>query len=431
MRYLPINNSLFIENRKRFVEQLPENSIAIFQSNDQYPRNGDQYFPFRQQSDLFYLSGIDQEKTILVIAPDCSNEKLREALFLLETNEKIAIYEGHKYTFEEATEISGIENVYWEENFEASLREVLLSAKRVYLNSNEYIKFFSEVPDKNMRFIQSFRENYPLYKVERAAPVLSNLRTIKSEQEIELLRTACYITHKAFERVLKFTKPGVLEFEIESEITHEFMVNRANGHGYAPIIASGKDACVLHYINNDKACKDGDLLLMDFGAEYAHYCADMSRTIPVNGRFTNRQKDCYNAVLRTFRKVSKMLVPGNTAKMVSEAAWSLMEEEMIKLGLFTAADVNNQDKDKPFFKKYFPHGTSHFLGLDVHDVGSYDEPIKPGMVFTCEPGLYIPEENIGIRIENNILVTENEPIDLMENIPIEVDEIEDLMNQKY
>lgn len=428
MRYQPIDNSFFTGNRKRFVEQLPKNSIAIFHSNDQYPRNGDQYFPFRQQSDMFYLTGIDQEKTILILAPDCPNKKLREALFLLETNEKIAIYEGHKYSFDEATEISGIKNVYWEDSFEVSLREVLVNADHVFLNSNEYIKFFSIVPDRNKRFVEKFKADYPLHKVERAAPILTDLRTIKSQQEVDLLQTASNITQKAFERVMRFTRPGAFEFEIEAEITHEFMVNRASGHGYAPIIASGKDACVLHYIKNDKKCNDGDLLLMDFGAEYAHYCADMSRTIPVNGKFTDRQKDCYNAVLRTFKQVSKMLVPGNTAKMVSEEAWKLMEVEMIKLGLFTEADVKNQDKDKPLFKKYFPHGTSHFLGLDVHDVGSYDESIKPGMVFTCEPGLYIPEENIGIRIENNILVTENEPIDLMEKIPIEVEEIEDIMN---
>jgi len=430
MRYLPIDNNLFKNNRKRFIDLLPKNSVAIFLSNDQYPRNGDQFFPFRQQSDFFYLSGIDQEKSILVVAPDALNEKLREAIFLLVTNERIATYDGHKYTREEATEISGIENAYWVDDFETSLRDVLQNAEHVYFNTIEYVKYYNEVPTRNIRFINEFKEKYPLYKLERAAPLLAKLRTIKSDIEIELLRKSCDITRKAFERVLRFTKPGVQEFEVQAEIDHEFIINRANGHGYAPIIASGKNALVLHYIENNDICKDGDLMLMDFGAEYANYSADMSRTIPVNGKFTDRQKDCYNAVLRTFKAVRAFLIPGNTAKMVSEKAWELMETEMIKLGLFTNEDVKNQDKEKPLVKKYFMHGTSHYLGLDVHDVGSYDEPIKPGMVFTCEPGIYIPEENIAIRIENNILVTENGPVDLMENIPIEVEEIESIMNDK-
>ena len=429
MRYHPIDNLLFKYNRKNFIELLPKNSVAIFHSNDQFPRNGDQFFPYRQQSDFFYLTGIDQEKTILIIATDCPNKKLKEALFLMVTNERIATYDGHKYTKEEARKVSGIENTYWLDDFDLSLREVLANANQVFFNMNEYVKLFNEVPDRNQRYIAEFKEKYPLHKVERAAPLLAKLRTIKSEPEIDLLRKACDITKKGFESVLKFTKPGVYEFEIQAEIDHAFTVNRANGHGYAPIMASGKNALVLHYIENNAQCKDGDLLLMDFGAEYANYCADMSRTIPVNGKFTERQKDCYNAVLRTFREVKKMLTPGNTAKMVSEKAWGLMETEMIGLGLFTRDDVKNQDKDKPLYKKYFPHGTSHYLGLDVHDVGSYDEPLKPGMVLTCEPGLYIPDENIGIRIENNILVTENGPVDLMEDIPIEAEEIEELMNR--
>ena len=429
MRYHPIDNLLFKYNRKNFIELLPKNSVAIFHSNDQFPRNGDQFFPYRQQSDFFYLTGIDQEKTILIIATDCPNKKLKEALFLMVTNERIATYDGHKYTKEEARKVSGIENTYWLDDFDLSLREVLANANQVFFNMNEYVKLFNEVPDRNQRYIAEFKEKYPLHKVERAAPLLAKLRTIKSEPEIDLLRKACDITKKGFESVLKFTRPGVYEFEIQAEIDHAFTVNRANGHGYAPIMASGKNALVLHYIENNAQCKDGDLLLMDFGAEYANYCADMSRTIPVNGKFTERQKDCYNAVLRTFREVKKMLTPGNTAKMVSEKAWGLMETEMIGLGLFTRDDVKNQDKDKPLYKKYFPHGTSHYLGLDVHDVGSYDEPLKPGMVLTCEPGLYIPDENIGIRIENNILVTENGPVDLMEDIPIEAEEIEELMNR--
>ncbi len=429
MRYSPIPSIFFEENRKRFAALLPKNSVAIFHSNDQFPRNGDQFYPFRQQSDFFYLTGIDQEKSILVLAPDCPNQKLREALFLMVTNERIATYDGHKYTKEEGSKISGIANAYWLDDFDLSLREVLVNAEQVYFNMNEYVKLFNEVPDRNQRFIREFREKYPLYRLERAAPLLAQLRTIKSKQEIDLLKKACEITGKGFERIMKFTRPGVFEFEIQAEIDHEFTVNRANGHGYAPIVASGKNALVLHYIENNARCEDGDLLLMDFGAEYANYAADMSRTIPVNGRFTQRQKDCYNAVLRTFKAVKEQLVPGNTAKKVSEEAWRLMEEEMIKLGLFTKEDVKNQDKDKPLYKKYFPHGTSHYLGLDVHDVGSYDDPLKPGMVLTCEPAIYIPEENIGIRIENDILVTDNGPVDLMEDIPVEVEEIEDMMNR--
>jgi len=427
MRYPPIDNTLFINNRKRFVEQLPEGSIAIFHSNDQYPRNGDQYFPFRQQSDFFYLTGIDQEKSVLILAPGSDNQKMKEVLFLIETNELIATWEGHKYTKEEAADISGIENVFWENDFEISLREVLVGAKSVFLNANEYVKFNSEVPDKNQRFAKQFKEQYPLYRLERAAPILAQLRTIKSQEEIELMKTACDITKKALERVLRFTKPGVNEFEVQAEIEHEFTTNKANGHGYAPIIASGENACVLHYIENNQECKDGDLLLMDFGAEYANYSADMSRTIPVNGRFSERQKECYNAVLRVFKKTKELYIKGNSINTINGKVNALMEAEMIGLGLFTEDDVKNQDPKNPLFKKYFMHGTSHFLGLDVHDVGMKEESFKPGMVLTCEPGLYIREESIGIRIENDILITDREPVDLMENIPIEVDEIEELM----
>jgi len=428
MRYQPIPDTFFIRNRKRFCELLPKNSVAIFHSNDQFPRNGDQFFPFRQQSDFFYLTGIDQEKTILVIAPDAKNKKLREALFLLVTNERIAIYDGHKFTREEAASVSGIENTYWLDDFELSLREVLQNAEQVFFNTIEYMKYFNEVPTRNLRYVNEFKEKYPLYPLKRSAPLLAKLRSIKSETEVELLKTACDITRKGFERMMRFTRPGVYEFEIQAEIDHEFTINRANGHGYAPIIASGKNALVLHYITNNDRCEDGDLLLMDFGAEYAYYSADMSRTIPVNGKFTPRQKACYNAVLRTFKKCCELFVPGNNAKMVTEEAWKMMEKEMIGLGLFTADDVKNQDKEKPLFKKYLPHGIAHYLGLDVHDVGDPEAPFEPGMVLTCEPGIYIAEENIGIRIENNILVTENEPVDLMADIPIEVEEIESIMN---
>ena len=428
MRYLPINNKLFIENRKRFIEQLPEDSAAIFYSNDQQPRNGDQYFPYRQQSDFFYLTGIDQEKSILLIVPDCKNAKYKEALFLLKTNEQIAIWEGHKYTKEEAKKNSGIENIYWLDEFDIAIKEIMSTTNNIFLNRNEYAKFFPDVEERNHRLGEELKTKFPLHNYHRSAPLLTKLRLIKSDEEIKLLRKACDITKLAFKRVLGNIKPGNYEFEVQANIEHEFTINRANGHGYAPIIASGSNACVLHYIENDKECKDGDLVLFDFGAEYANYSADMSRTIPVNGKFTPRQKECYNAVLNVFKQAKQLYVPGNTINKINDEINKMMETEMIKLGLFTEEDVQKQDKDNPLFKKYFMHGTAHFLGLDVHDVGGKDEELKAGMVLTCEPGIYIPEENIGIRIENDILITNASPIDLMEDIPIEVEEIERIMN---
>lgn len=427
MRYLPINNKLFIYNRKRFVDLLPANSIAIFYSNDQQPRNGDQYFNYRQQSDFFYLTGIDQEKSILIIAPDMKTHKLKETLFILKTNEQIAIWEGHKYTKIDASEISGIENVHWVDDFTLILREIMSLTNDIFLNRNEYSKFFPEVEDRNQRLGNNLKDEFPLHNYHRSAPLLTKLRLIKSDYEIDLMKKASDITNKAFRRVLTTTKPGKFEFEVQAEIDHEFTINRANGHAYAPIVASGKNTCVLHYIENDKECKDGDLLLFDFGAEYANYSADMSRTIPVNSKFSQRQKDCYNAILNVFKQAKKMYVPGNTINFINNNVNSLMEKEMIKLGLFTEDDVKTQDKNNPLYKKYFMHGTAHFLGLDVHDVGSKEEIFQPGMVLTCEPGIYIPEENIGIRIENDILITNETPVDLMEDIPIEVEEIEKLM----
>ena len=428
MRYHPISNTFFVHNRNAFIHKMEKNAVAVFYSNDQCPRNGDQYHPFRQSSDFFYLTGIEQEKSVLLLAPACPNEHLREALFILKTNETLEIWEGHKYTKEEARETSGIKNVFWLEDMEAALKEVLSYFNPVYLNSNEYIKFFPDVETREIRLGKALQAQYPLHNYHRAAPLLTQQRLIKSPEEIALIREACSITNKAFRRVLSFTKPGVWEFEIEAEISHEFTRNRAGGHGYAPIVASGKSACVLHYTENDKVCRDGDLLLMDFGAEYANYTADLSRTIPVNGKFSPRQKELYEAVLRVMKEVKKLYVPGNTINDINNKTNELMEKEMIGLGLFTEEDVKNQDAKNPLFKKYFMHGTSHFMGLDVHDVGAKHEPFRPGMVLTCEPGIYIPEENTGIRIENDILITEGEPVDLMADFPIETDEIEQLMN---
>jgi len=411
----------------RFVKRLNNKSVAIFHSSDQSPRNGDQYHPFRQQSDMFYLSGIDQEKSILILAPDHPNKNLREALFLIKTNETIAIWEGHKYTMEEARETSGIKNIYWLDDYNFNLKEIMSEIDNVYLNRNEYPKFFPDVEERNHREGNKIMKDFPLHTYHRSSPILAKLRMIKSDLEIELIKKACDITNKAFNRVLKTTQAGKFEFEVQAEIEHEFTINRANGHGYAPIIASGKNACVLHYIENDKQLNDGDLMLMDFGAEYANYTADMSRTIPVNGKFTKRQKQCYKAVLKVFKELRKMYVPETTINEINETANKLMENEMISLGLFTAEEIKNQDKDKPLFKKYFMHGVAHHIGLDVHDVGSKHEKFRSGMVLTCEPGIYIPEEGFGIRIENDILITENNPIDLMEEIPVEVKEIETLM----
>ena len=427
MRYQSINNQFFRDNRKNFMKQMQKRAFAVFYSNDQCPRNGDQYHPFRQNSDFFYLTGIEQEKSILILSPDCPNEKLREALFLLKTNETLEIWEGHKYTEKEARETSGISNIYWLDDFEAALKEVMSYFDHVYLNSNEYIKFFPDVETREVRLGKILQTQYPLHTYHRAAPLLTRQRLIKSPQEIDLIKKACEITNKAFRRVLQFTRPGVWEFEVEAEISHEFTGNRAGGHGYAPIIASGKSACVLHYTENDKACQEGDLLLMDFGAEYANYTADLSRTIPVSGKFTRRQKELYNTVLRVQKEIKKLYVPGNTINDLNNKTNELMEREMVRLGLLKEEDVKKQDKDNPLFKKYYMHGVSHFMGLDVHDVGAKHEPFKPGMVLTCEPGIYIPEEKTGIRIENDLLITDGEPVDLMADFPVEAEEIEKLM----
>jgi len=427
MKYLPIDVQLFIENRDRFRSHLLPNSLAIFNSADEYPRNGDQNFKFRQNSDFFYMSGIDQEQSILVIFPDSPLEKYREILFLRETNDHIAVWEGHKYTKDEATSTSGIKTVLWLDSFPAVLKELMLHAGNVYLNANENPRNATEVPDRDLRFSKDLKEKFPNHTIQRSAPIMLKLRTIKSKIEIGLLQNACDITAKAFQRVLAFTKPGVMEYQIEAEITHEFLWNRADGHSYYPIIASGGNACILHYIENNRECIDGDLLLLDFGCEYANYAADLSRTIPVNGKFTPRQKEVYNAVLRVMKQAIQMLRPGTTIDTYHAAVCKLMEAELVGLGLFTAEDLKNQDPARPLFMKYYPHGTTHFLGLDVHDIGYKQLTFQPGMVFTCEPGIYIPEEGLGVRIENDILITEGAPFDLMADIPIEVEEIEALM----
>ncbi|MBK9477525.1 MAG: aminopeptidase P family protein [Bacteroidetes bacterium] len=427
MKYKSIDSKLFSENRLRFAKKLAANSIAVFNSNDIMPTNADGHMGFRQNADLFYLSGIDQEESILVIYPDAKDGALREILFLKETNEHIAIWEGHKYTKEEATATSGIKTIYWLHEFNTIFKQLMFRAQNVYLNTNEHTRAVIEVETRDARFINWCRQNFPLHSYHRLAPIMHQLRAIKSKHEIDLIQQACNITEKGFRRLLKFIKPGVMEYEIEAELIHEFIRNRSQGFAYGPIIASGGSACVLHYVENNKPCKNGDLILLDVAAEYGNYASDLTRCVPANGKFSKRQKEVYNAVLRVMRAATKMLVVGNTIEKYHVEVGKLMEKELIGLGLLDAKAVAKQDKNKPLYKKYFMHGTSHFLGLDVHDVGDFKRPLEEGMVFTCEPGIYITDENIGIRIENNILVTKKGPVDLMKNIPIEVDEIERLM----
>ena len=428
MKYTAINSQLFIDNRKKFIAELPPNSMAILFASDEMPRSADQAFVFRQNPDLFWLSGIDQEKTILVIYPDCPNPLYREALFLRKTNEVIAVWEGHKYTMADAREASGMQQIFWEESFEPALKSLMTYCDRVFINLNENDRSENQVPYKDIRFANELKYNYPAHEIKRLGPIMAKLRSVKHPVEIELMQRACNITRDAFKRVLKFVKPGVMEYEVEAEIIHEFIRQRGNGHAYTPIIASGYSACVLHYIENNRVCMDGDLLLMDFGAEYANYAADLTRTIPVNGRFSQRQKDVYNAVLRVMKQAKTMLKPGAILADYNKEVGNIMEAELIGLGLLDKNEVAKQDKENPLYKKYFMHGTSHFLGIDVHDIGNRYAPMQVGNVFTCEPGIYIPEEKLGIRIENDILITENGVVDLMADIPVEVEEIEDLMN---
>ncbi|BAU56283.1 aminopeptidase P N-terminal domain-containing protein [Mucilaginibacter gotjawali] len=428
MKYEPISNEIFTYNRNNFVSRLKSSSIAIFHSNDEFPRNGDQNFPFKQNPDFFYLTGIDQEQSVLLLFPDCPNPLYKEVLFLRQTNEHVAIWEGHKYTKEEAKKTSGIENIFWLTEYDAVLHSIVNYAEYIFINSNENDRYAHTVPYRDIRMYDALRTKYPLHKYERSAPILRDLRAIKSPWEIELTKKACNITRDAFIRVLKFVHPDVTEYEIEAEITHEFLRQRATGHAYNPIIASGKNAIVLHYTDNNQVCKDGDIILFDFAAEYANYNADMSRSIPVNGRFTKRQRDVYDAVLRVMRAATQLIVAGTVLTEYQEEVGRIMTGELVDLGLLDRHDVNRQDPKMPLYKKYFMHGTSHHLGLDVHDFASRYKPFEVGNILTCEPGIYIPAEGLGIRIENNILITHGGNIDLMADIPVEAEEIEEIMN---
>ncbi len=426
MKYKTIDNALFVRNRQKVVNKLKKDSLVILVSNDEMPRSGDQTFPYRQNPSLFYLTGIDQEDTMLILCPNHPIDSMREILFLKKTNEHIAIWNGHKYTKDEGSEISGIKNVKWSDEFWNIVRELMIYSRNTYLNTMENSRFSSLVVTQEKRFAETLIKEFPLHKYRRFAPIIDLIRTVKDDTEIELLKKACEITSSAFLKALSAVKPGAMEYEVEAEIIAEITRKGGNGHSFSPIVASGKNTCVLHYIENDKKLNDGDLLLMDFGAEYAHYAGDLTRTIPVNGKFSERQKEVYQACLNVFKAAKKMFVPGNTINKLHAEVCKIMEKELIKIGLFTQAEADNQDPENPLFKTYFMHGTSHFIGIDVHDVGTKDLVFQKGMVLSCEPGIYIPAENIGIRIETDMVVDEN-PIDLMEEVPVEIMDIENIM----
>lgn len=430
MKYAPIPSSLFVKNRAKFAARMKPNSLAVFNSNDIFPTGADSTLPFEQHRDIFYLSGVDQEESILLLFPDSVNPKHREILFLKETNEHIAIWEGAKLSKDQAFEVSGIKTVYWLQDFKKIFFELMCESDLIYLNSNEHYRSSREVETREDRFIKSVKQDFPAHKWERSNPILQEIRGVKEPEEIELIQKACDITNKGFRRVLDFVKPGVMEYEIEAEYIHEFLRNRSKGFAYTPIVASGFSACVLHYIENNQMCKDGDLLLMDVGAEYANYASDMTRTIPVNGRFTDRQKAIYAAVLRVKNEATKMLVPGTMWADYHVEVGKIMTSELLGLGLLDKADVQNENPDWPAYKKYFMHGTSHHMGLDTHDYGALKKPMQANMVFTVEPGIYLPEENMGIRLEDDVVIQEvGAPKNLMSDIPIEIEEIEDLMNR--
>ena len=429
MKYHQIDRQLYIKNRAKFTAQMKPKSVAVFNSNDIYPISADSSMPFQQHRDILYLSGVDQEDSILVLCPDAPFEHLREMLFLKETSEHIAVWEGEKLTKERAFEVSGIKTVYWLTEFDKVLNEVMTYTETMYINTNEHYRASVETETREARFVKSWKDKYPAHQVAKSNPILQRLRSVKDKIELDLIQNACDITEKGFRRVLSFVKPDVTEYEIEAEFIHEFIRNRSKGFAYTPIIASGNNANVLHYIENNQPCKAGDLILLDVGAEYANYSSDMTRTIPVSGRFNDRQKAVYNAVLNVKNEATKLLVPGTLWKEYHIEVGKIMTSELLGLGLIDKADVQNENPDWPAYKKYFMHGTSHHMGLDTHDYGLLYEPMQPNMVFTVEPGIYIPAEGFGIRLEDDVIIQEHgDPFNLMRNIPIEVDEIESIMN---
>ena len=428
MKYLPISPELFAKNRVKLSQQMAPNSVAIFNSNDIFSTGADSTVPFEQHRNIFYLSGVDQEESILLVFPDAKKDAYREILFIKETNDHIAIWEGAKLSKSQATASSGIKTVYWLEEFESVFSKLMNDSTRFYYNNNEHYRQAVEMETREDRFLKMVKLSYPTHELLPNFPIMEALRGVKESEEISLIKTACNITEKGFRRVLGFVKPGVMEYEIEAEYMHEFLRNRSKGFAYTPIIGSGYNACVLHYIENNQECKDGDLLLMDVAAEYANYSSDMTRTIPVNGRFTARQKAVYQAVLNVKNQATKLLIPGTMWDAYHVEVGKLMTSELLGLGLIDKADVQNEDPKWPAYKKYFMHGTSHHMGLDTHDFGALKSPMQANMVFTVEPGIYIPEENMGIRLEDDVVIqAKGSPVNLMQNIPIEIDEIESLM----
>ena len=429
MKYLPIDSKLFKKNRSKFVSQMLPNSIAIFNSNDIFSTGADSTLPFYQHRNIFYLSGVDQEESILILTPNANDPAHKEILFLKETSDHIAIWEGAKLNKDQAKSSTGIQSIYWLDEFESIFSNLMTNVDKVYFNNNNHYRKAVEMQTREDRFLIWLKSNYPEHKIEYSFPIMEKLRGVKEPEEIELIQKACDITEKGFRRVLKFLKPGVMEFHVEAEYSHEFLRNRSKGFAYTPIIASGYNACILHYINNNMQCKEGDMLLMDVGAEYANYSSDMTRTIPVNGRFTDRQKSVYQAVLNVKNEASKMLIPGTLWEEYHVEVGKLMTSELISLGLLDKSDIQNQDHKNPAYKKYFMHGTSHHMGLDTHDYGDLKTPMVANMVFTVEPGIYIPGENLGIRLEDDVVIKNSgTPINLMKSIPIEIEEIEEIMN---
>ena len=430
MKYQKINNGLFITNRKKFVTRMKKNSVAFFNSNDIYPVSADSTLPFEQHRDIFYLSGVDQEESVLMINPYDEDPRMREVLFLKETNAHIAVWEGPKLDKESAFETSGISTVYWLTEMESIIEKVMKKCDNLYINRNEHYRAKTETETREERFNKCIENKYSDKNILRSNPILQHLRSIKEEIELELIQKACSITEKGFRRVLKFVKEGVWEYEIEAEFIHEFIRNRSKKFAYTPIIASGNNANILHYIENNAQCKKGELILMDVGAEYANYSSDMTRTIPVSGKYTTRQKNVYNAVLRVKNEATKMLIPGTDWKKYHVEVGKLMSSELLGLGLLDKSDIQSETKEKPAYKKYFMHGTSHHMGLDTHDYGLLEEPMVENMVFTVEPGIYLPKENFGVRLEDDVVIQKKgEPINLMKNIPIEIEEIEDIMSK--
>jgi Xaa-Pro aminopeptidase len=430
MKYLPLNPDIFINNRKRFIKEMLPNSIAVFVSNDEWPSNGDALHNFKQNTDLFWLTGVTQEDSMLVLFPDNPDPKYREVLVLVRPNELKEKWDGKRLRAKEATAMSGIQTIVWLDALEAPLQTWMHLADHIYLDTNENDRKANHVRSREYRFVDEMKSAYPLHSFQRAAKLMKQLRSIKTKEEIEVVQKAIDITDTAFRRLLQFIKPGVKEYEIEAEIWHSFLSQRATGPAYGSIIASGDNARTLHYVSNNGECKDGELILMDFGAEYGNYCADLTRTIPVNGKFTRRQKTVYNACLHLHNYAKSILKPGISIVDYTEKVGEEATQQFLKIGLLHKAQVKNEDPENRAYRKYLYHGISHHLGLDVHDLGTRTEPVKAGMLFTIEPGIYIEEENMGVRIENNFWITKNGNVDLMKNIPITVEDIEALMKKQ-